>query len=547
MGDVNILGIIVTNEGGPIAFASGLGRDPRVRSLTGDPAWMEETARQRLRVLMLDRKSYAVLATPTQAGHLLVFSEAPTAVLDFIGSVDFAYDVLEHLLTDPFDAMTVIDDQARIAYISPVHESFFGLKHGEGNRQPVGKIIENTRLDRVVKDGKPEIGAVQRMKGLERIVSRVPIKRAGKIVGAIGRVMFKGPEQLEALSHRIKALESDVAFYRSKAAALENRGYGLDDIIGDSLPMQRLRAEIVKVAALEIPILIQGESGTGKELVAQSLHRLSPRRDSALVMINAAALPATLVESELFGYEAGAFTGADRKGRKGKFEQAAGGTIFLDEVGDMPGDVQVKLLRVLQDRMVERIGGDRPRQVDFRLVTATNRDLETLVAENKFRLDLFYRISPIVIVVPPLRERPEDIAGLIEHFLRDVAERHARPIPEVSQDAIEYWMEQHWPGNARQLRHEVERAFVFAEDGRITANTLHQGIGFGSQPKPARASRPTLLPAGVAMKHAREQTEFDLVREFMVRLNGNKKRVAEELGISRSYLYKLLTEMSEEA
>jgi transcriptional regulator with PAS, ATPase and Fis domain len=249
------------------------------------------------------------------------------------------------------------------------------------------------------------------------------------------------------------------------------------------------------------------------------------------------------VESELFGYEPGAFTGADRKGRKGKFEQAAGGTIFLDEIGDMPMEVQAKLLRVLQDRIVERIGGDRARQVDFRLVTATNRDLEVLIAENRFRLDLFYRISPIVIVVPPLRERREDIGLLVAHFLHDVAERHARPEPEVTEDAIAYWMEQSWPGNARQLRHEVERAFVFAEDGRITADVISQGTGFRSGSPPRRS----VPAAGATIKDARERTEFKLVREAMWRLKGNKKRVSEELGISRSYLYKLLGEMHEDA
>jgi transcriptional regulator with PAS, ATPase and Fis domain len=473
---------------------------------------------------------------------LIVLHRASAPVLDFIGSVDFAFDIIEHMITDPHDAMTVVDANARLVYISPVHEAFFGLKRGEGKGQPVGRVIENTRLDRVVKLGKPEIGELQKMKGVERVVSRVPIRRDGKVVGAIGRVMFKGPQQVEALSRRIKALESEVEFYRSKAVALQKRSYGLDDLVGESAAMRRLRGEIVKLAPLEIPILIHGESGTGKELVAHSLHRLSPRRDEALVMVNAAALPATLVESELFGYEAGAFTGADRKGRKGKFEQAAGGTIFLDEIGEMPLDVQAKLLRVLQDRIVERVGGDRAREVDFRLVSATNRDLEALVAENTFRLDLYYRISPIVIAVPPLRERREDIEELVVHFLRDVAERHRRPEPEVDESAVAYWMDQPWPGNARQLRHEVERAFVFAENGRITADTVSRGKAC---PSDRVASRRPASGPGATIRDATARAEADLVREAMVRLKGNKKRVAEELGISRSYLYKLLGEMSE--
>ncbi|GJD53106.1 Anaerobic nitric oxide reductase transcription regulator NorR [Methylobacterium crusticola] len=531
-----IAGIVAVDEAGRVAFGAGLGLDPRVRSLAADRDWREEAVRRRLTALSLDRHAFAVLAAPMAGGHLLVLSPVSGAVLDFVGSVDFAYDILDHLLTDPFDAMTVVDAAARIVYISPVHESFFGLAHGEANGRPVRQVIENSRLDKVVESGRAEIGAIQRMKGLERVVSRIPIKRDGRAVGAVGRVMFKGPEQVEALGRRIKALESEVDFYRRKAAALQNRGYGLDDLIGDSPAMQRLRGEVIKVAPLEIPILIQGESGTGKELVAQSLHRLSPRRDQPLVMLNAAALPATLVEAELFGYEAGAFTGADRKGRKGKFEQAAGGTIFLDEIGDMPVEVQSKLLRVLQDRIVERIGSDRAREVDFRLITATNRDLQALVAENRFRLDLYYRVAPIVVTVPPLRERREDIALLVPHFLREVAERHGRPEPAVLPDALAHWMDQAWPGNVRQLRHAVERAFVFAENGRITVAVLDRDAVHNRPAAPGGAG------AARTLRDAVVRTEADLVRDAMALHGGNKKRVAAALGISRSYLYKLLAE-----
>jgi len=461
--------------------------------------------------------------------------------LDFLGSVEFAYDILEHVLTDPFDALTVVDAEGFVRYISPVHESFFGLARGEANGRPVREIIENTGLDRVVATGKAEVGEIQRMKGLERVVSRIPVRRDRKVVGAVGRIMFKGPKQLEALSRRINMLESSVEFYKREAAALRDRTYGLESLIGDSPAMRSLRAKIVKVAPLEIPVLIRGESGTGKELVAHALHRLSPRRDASMVMVNAAALPATLVESELFGYEPGAFTGADRKGRKGKFEQAAGGTIFLDEIGDMPTDVQAKLLRVLQDRMVQRIGGERPYEVDFRLVSATNRDLQALGADGKFRLDLYYRISPIVIDVPPLRARIDDIPNLAVTFLREVAARHGRSPPEIAPNALTCLMDQGWPGNVRQLRHEIERAFVFAENGRITAETLSQYDDSRAWSAPSFEHAHPGSPSGSArLKEVVERVESELVRDAMARHRGNKKRVAKDLGISRSYLYKKL-------
>ncbi|MEP9377370.1 sigma 54-interacting transcriptional regulator [Aquabacter sp. CN5-332] len=536
-------GLAVLKADGTPVFSTGLATDQRVRALFADKAWMASARQHRLQSFTLDRRSYSVLVTPMKDAELVVFSPVSgQAVLEFLGSVDFAYDILEHLLTDPFDAMTVVDGEARVAYLSPVHERFFGLSRGEANGRPVREVIENTRLDKIVATGISEVGEIQHMRGSDRVVSRVPIRRDGHIVGAVGRVMFKGPQQVEALNRRVNVLENEVRFYKREAAALRTRSYGLDELIGDSPAMQRLRGELTKIAPLSIPVLIHGESGTGKELVAHALHRLSPRRDAAHVMVNAAALPATLVESELFGYEPGAFTGADRKGRKGKFEQAAGGTIFLDEIGDMPMEVQAKLLRVLQDHMVERIGGDRPYQVDFRLVTATNRNLQELVGQGQFRLDLYYRISPISIEVPPLRRRIDDIPQLVEHFLKEVSSRHGYPTPEVEESALAYLMEQAWPGNIRQLRHEVERAFVFAENGRITADTFVSHGDSLAPPAVLPEERALLRRGGDSLKANLGRVEAELVREALVRHKGNKKRVAEELGISRSYLYKLLDE-----
>ena len=540
MSSKRLLGAIAIDGARNILFASGLGTDSRLRSLATDPAWMQEAREHRLRALKLERRQLVILACALPEAELLVIGEpGAEPVFEFIASVDFAYDIINHLVSDPHDAMTVVDGEGRVAYISPVHERFFGLGPGDANGRPVRDVIENTGLDRVVRTGKAEIGQLQRVIGADRVVSRVPIQRQGKIVGAIGRVMFKGPEQVDALSRRVRALESEVEFYKREAAVLRSRGYGLDQIIGESTAMRRLRAEIVKVAPLEIAVLIHGESGTGKELVAHALHRLSPRRDASLVAVNAAALPASLVEAELFGYEPGAFTGADRKGRKGKFEHAANGTIFLDEIGDMPMEVQVKLLRVLQDRMVERIGGEKPREVDFRLVTATHTDLQSQVESGKFRLDLFYRISPIVIEVPPLRERLEDIPLLAAHFLEEIAHRQARPARPIAPAALDWLMDQRWPGNVRQLHHEIERAFVFSEGDSIEVQDFqHRPVDSETADASAKSSQDGTLQASVA------HLERQVIRAAMKRHKGNKKKVAQELGISRSYLYKKLGEVT---
>ena len=538
-----IAGIVVIDGHSKTVASIGLGTDSRVRSLVADPQWMKDLQRHRLGVLNLDRKSYAVLLAPLREGHLLVFSDGPgDTVLDFIGSVDFAWDIFRYLLADPFDAMTVVDQDARVVHISPIHEAFFGLKPGEGNGQPVERIIDNTRLHQVVKSGKAEVGEIQRMRGSERVVSRIPIKRDGKILGAIGRVMFKGPAQVNALSLRIKALEGELEFYKRETEALKAQSYGLDALIGESPAMQRLRSQIIKVAPLEIPILIRGESGTGKELVAHALHQLSPRRDKRMVNVNAAALPANLVESELFGYEPGAFTGADKKGRRGKFEQAEGGTIFLDEIGDMPLEVQAKLLRVLQDRIVERVGGDLPRPVDFRLISATNKDLQLLVERGEFRLDLYYRISPIVIELPPLKERLEDIPLLAIKFLRDIAYRHARPEPTISPAALAELSERSWPGNIRQLQHEIERAFVFCDGSKVRPEDLSdmpKRSPISTKVPQQQESQPRELRSTIA------ELQNMQIREAIAVCGGNKRKAAASLGISRSFLYKKLAEMVE--
>jgi transcriptional regulator with PAS, ATPase and Fis domain len=535
-----IAGAALLGKEGQTTFSTGLGSDPRFKALFADRAWLNELRERRLTTLNLDRKVYAVLLAPATEGELIVISHAPgDPLLHFVGSVNFAWDIIQYLLTDPHDAMTIVDNEARLVFISPIHEAFFGLKLGEGNGKPVEQVIENTRLHEVVATGKADVGAIQRMQGADRVVSRVPIKRDGRVLGAIGRVMFKGPQQLEALSRRIKDLEGELEFYKRETETLRARDYGLEAIIGRSPAVQRLRAQIAKVAALEIPVLIRGESGTGKELVAHALHQLSPRRDRSMINVNAAALPSNLVESELFGYEAGAFTGADKKGRKGKFEQAEGGTIFLDEIGDTPLDVQVKLLRVLQDRIVERVGGDSARTVDFRLVSATNQDLQSMVERGAFRLDLFYRISPIVIELPPLRERLDDIPLLVSKFLQDFAYRHARPVSGISPEALAELTERPWPGNIRQLQHEIERALVFSDGVMIGVEDL------SDLPRRSQsASGPTVQPNRQReLKHVVSEVQNEQIREAIATCGGNKKKAAANLGISRSFLYKRLAEI----
>ena len=272
-----------------------------------------------------------------------------------------------------------------------------------------------------------------------------------------------------------------------------------------------------------------------------------------MVTVNAAALPATLVESELFGYEAGSFTGAERKGRKGKIELADGGSLFFDEVGDMPAEVQIKLLRVLQDGSFQRVGGTDVRLSNFRLISASNRNFKTMIAEGTFRLDLFYRIGGVTIRLPALGERLEDIPLLAALALKQFAERHGQSTKTISDEAIKFLQNQRWPGNVRQLMHTVERAAIFGEseiigpaDFGLTEPELvetwqHPFLAVaGDSSVPGLLTRPK---ESMRVSSAVEQVEETMIRQALTRNYGNKKRVAIELGISRSYLYKRLAQM----
>jgi transcriptional regulator with PAS, ATPase and Fis domain len=356
---------------------------------------------------------------------------------------------------------------------------------------------------------------------------------------------------LQALSNEVNKLRTEVAFYRRELKDLRNRSYGMEHMVGDSPAMQRLKQQIIKVAPLDVAVLLTGESGTGKELAAHAIHKLSPRRDAPMVMVNAAALPATLVESELFGYEGGSFTGAERRGRKGKVEQADAGSLFFDEVGDMPADVQVKLLRVLQDGTFQRVGGNESRRSNFRLISASNRNFEAMIAEGTFRLDLFYRIGGVTIRLPALRERVDDISLLAQLALEQFAQRHGQHPKRLSPESLSFLQAQPWPGNVRQLMHAVEHAAIFSEsevivppdfgimDFRSLGHQLPMGAGFEA-PSLADAAQNDALRVSSAV----EQVEERLIREAMAKFHGNKKRVAAELGISRSYLYKRLGQIS---
>jgi DNA-binding NtrC family response regulator len=311
------------------------------------------------------------------------------------------------------------------------------------------------------------------------------------------------------------------------------RQFGLQNLIGHSDAMRRILDLIEKVADSDSTVLIYGESGTGKELVARAIHYRSDRMDKPLVPINCAAIPSDLLESELFGYEKGAFTGAHRT-KIGRFEYANGGTLFLDEIGEMSPQLQVKLLRVLQEKSFERLGGVRPIQVDVRIIAATNRDLEKAIEEGKFREDLYYRLSVIPIRIPPLRERKEDIPLLVEHFLEKFNTEKGRSVSGVSPKAMEKLTEYSWPGNVRELENLIERLVVLKRTGTIEVEDLPEKIRFGPARDPLGA---IVLPEeGIRLEETIHRLERELILQALRRTRGVKKEAAELLGMKRTTL-----------
>ena len=325
-------------------------------------------------------------------------------------------------------------------------------------------------------------------------------------------------------------LESKVQFYEQELIALRSTRYTLDSIVGASGAIQDLRKEALKAAATNLPVLISGESGTGKELFSQAIHHASPRRLHPFVRINCAAIPRDLMESELFGYDEGAFTGALSKGKPGKFELAHHGTVFLDEIGDLPLDMQPKLLRVLEEKALERVGGTKVVPVDFRLIAATNQNLEEMVAQGRFRRDLFYRLNVIPLNIPPLRERREDIIPLARLMLREILKETTSGEIEIDPQAETILRNYDWPGNVRELSNVLERIISSLEGKTIFAR--HVPMHLYGKPK-----GPT-LPQALMLKEVMCRAEQEAIRHALAVSRGNKARAAKLLGIHRTLLYK---------
>ena len=443
-------------------------------------------------------------------------------------------DVVNKVLYTINECIVVINENGKIVMMSECYKKFINCKNPEGKY--IRDVIKDTMLHRVLKTGNTEFGEVQKINDSEVITMRIPIKAEGRIIGAIGKIIFKDINDFYFLSRKLDSLENTQKCYHKKSEKNRRAKYFFKDIIGNSSESKNVKILAKKSANTNSNVLIVGESGTGKELYANSIHNASNRRLGPFIKINCGAIPAELLESELFGYEEGAFTGAKKGGKKGKFELANGGTIFLDEIGDMPMCMQVKLLRVIQEREVERVGGNILNKIDVRIIAATNKNLEQLVKKNKFRVDLYYRLNVIRINVPPLREIKEDILLISDFLIKKVSNKLGIYIKGVSKEAKEYLYNYNWPGNIRELENVIERS----------ANLLDSDFIIKPQHLPKQILKSHTIKIHVEkdkyLKDIISEIEKEAICNCLEENNGNKNKTSKILGISRASLYKKISE-----
>ncbi|MBW2483218.1 MAG: sigma 54-interacting transcriptional regulator [Deltaproteobacteria bacterium] len=439
-------------------------------------------------------------------------------------------EMFERIFDCIYNGIMVTDANGYVTHFNKPYGEFLGLDPAEQIGRHCTEVIENTRMHIVAQTGKAEINQSHLIKGQNMVVQRIPIWREGRVIGVFGQVMFKDVKDVGKLAKELSLLESKVKLYEEELLNLRSTRYTFDSIAGQSDSIKRLKLEALRAAANQFPVLITGESGTGKELFAQAIHHASPRKMNPFVRINCAAIPRDLLESELFGYEKGAFTGASKGGKPGKFELARQGTVFLDEIGDLPLEMQPKLLRAIEDKEFERVGATKIIQSDFRIIAATNRNLDDMISAGAFSKDLFYRLNVIPLDIPPLRERKTDIVPIAGHLLNLMVQEANLPAVKMDKEVEKGLKQYGWPGNVRELSNVLERALSAIDGDTICLQDL---------PFYLQRNRHTTLDGNLpSLKDVQSRTEKEAIRYALKASNYNKARAARELGIHRTLLYK---------
>jgi len=499
----------------------------------------ERSATMRVRMFTYQERSLLAVEIPFsmfagQKALLFFILDVDSRILEGeeFSAMKDRMELLEAILDASAEGLMFVNRDGIITYINKSYEEIHKVKAENVIGHHVTEIIENTRMHLVVKTGIPEVSEFQQETHRRYIVSRIPIFKDNKLIGAIGKIVFRDFDSVEQLASKVDRLKSQLEYYRTRLDKPPDTRYSADDIVGISPPSAGTKATALRVAPTDATVLLLGESGVGKEVYAHAIHAMSLRARGPFVRVNCSAIVESLFESELFGYAEGAFTGALKGGKLGKFELANFGTIFLDEIADMPLEAQAKLLRVLQEREVEKLGSTKQVAVNVRVIAATNQNLQQLVEQGKFRKDLFFRINVIPITIPALRDRTNDVPPLVKMFWDQLKKEHGVYYQTLSNDAMALLQNYPWPGNVRELRNVLQRAMSIVREDKITAEHLR-----------------VLLLGGVAQDTCVSNEECDLrmlvemaerraIGTALARSNNNRAHAAKLLGITRPLLYK---------
>lgn len=441
--------------------------------------------------------------------------------------------MLTGVLCSTSDGVIVSDSSGKVKYINERAFQLFSEPPESIVGKPVNGITKTNGVEEVLRSGMSEINAGE-INGKKCTISHTPIrkdKNSKEISGVVSKIFLDDNEMSEAIAIKLMSLRQQVQYYRNE---LEKRGgedRSFDNIVSKNPAFAALKEDAKRIARSTSTVLLTGESGVGKDIFARAIHAASPRKDKSFIKVNCAAIPETLLESELFGYAPGSFTGASKKGKPGYFEQANGGTIFLDEIGDMPLSIQVKLLQVLQEKQFIPVGGTSLHSVDIRIIAATNRNLREAIVRGTFREDLFYRLNVIEFHLPPLRERFEDIIPLTLLFIEKYNNILGANVTGISKDACRVLENHNWPGNVRELENAIERAINYVWDGEITEKNLPSHL-FQQHPR-------NLEPS--SYRSVLSDVDKEIIVQALKKTNGNKSAAARMLNMSRSAFYDKLT------
>lgn len=440
------------------------------------------------------------------------------------------------LVQSPHMIYVIVNKDGYITFMNQTYLDMLDKKIENVIGKHIHEITPKSRLPEVMETRQIHEVDLWEVNGQDTIITRAPVIRDGEVVGAIGQSLFLDMSGAKLLVNRLQEIEKELNLYKEEVRQIYKAKWYFNDLVGQSPEFSMVKSIAHQLSMTTSTLLITGESGTGKELFAQAIHNASNREHYPFVRINCAALPESLLESELFGYEEGAFSGARKGGKPGKFELAKGGTIFLDEIGDMPLNMQTKLLTVLQERVIERIGGTRPIPINVRIIAATNRNLEQLVKQQIFREDLYYRLNVVRLSVPPLRNRMEDIPLLIDALIKRINRTLGSCISAVSDGAMHRLKTNSWPGNIRELENLLERAANLAcVSGEKILDIEHfPSLTYIDQHPSSRKT------VDHDLNKAIEALEKDMIINALISTNNNKSKAAQLMGLNKTVFYRKL-------